>query len=511
MLRQVSRRRFLQAGAVFGLNAASGAVLPSALQGIASRHAKKISLLEDGGFTGSAWGWQFTGGAVLAKGAGRSGLGAVHVQSEWGDYARFLVLGPVVGSMYTLSGWVRGDGIVASEDGAGAYFAASQFEFQGRPTEFTVDGKQATEIRYGNYVGTTGGWRRFTQSVKCLPTTAWFEVVVGIYRASGQAWFSGLTFVEGSEEAELDGTMTPREAAALAHRESVRRVGRMRPRAAILAEAGLPVKGAATDPERLAMLLGKTHDVAMVSAAQMADPAQLNRDHFDLLVLGYGETFPLPAKEAMLAFLADGGDLFTTGGYAFQAPVVEQAGQWRFVSETLKQEVGARNLLPAFSDANWKMTSNSTCSVAEGVARVALPQLVRLQEARWWFDLPAAGDAKQFVFSANWRVTGVQAAPDGVASIGVRAVGQKRAAVVRGSSNLWRGGWDDGVDAGVEAVLSGSRLCDAEGANFSEACFRIGGSYGSSVGGAARAGEDQYSLWLAGGLAGGFKQTARVV
>lgn len=415
---QVSRRRFLQAGAFLGLNAASSAVVPEALQSIASIHAKKISMLEDGGFTGSVWGWQFTAGASVAKGAGRGGLGAVHVRTESGDYARFLVLGPVVGTTYTLSGWVRTDGIAASEEGGGAYFAASQFEFQGRPTEFTVDGKQATEIRYGNYVG-TGGWQRFSQSVKCLSTTAWFEVVAGIYRASGQAWFSGLTFVEGTEGAEFEKTVTAREAAALAHRESVRRGGRARPRAAILAEAGLPVKGAATDPKRMAALLSETHDVATVSAAQMADSSVLNRQNFDLLVLGYGETFPLAAHEAMLAFLADGGDLFTTGGYAFQSPVEKQSGEWRFVSETLLRVVGAKNLLPGFSDARWKGTSASACTVLGQVARVSLPLHVRMQQAEWHFDLPASGDAKQFFFSARWRVQGVGAAPDGVASIGV--------------------------------------------------------------------------------------------
>ncbi len=410
---QVSRRRFLQTSALFGVDAASSAWLPEALQRTALQHAKKISLLEDGGLTGSAWGWQFTGGASVAKGAGRGGLGAIHVKSADGDYARFLVLGPVVGATYTLSGWVRTDGIVAAEEGAGAYVAASQFEFQGRPTEFTVDGKQAVEIRYGNYVG-TGGWRRFTQSVKCLPTTAWFEVVAGLYRASGEAWFCGLTFVEGAEGAAFEDTMTAREAAMLAHRSSVRSGGRVRPRAAILEQAGLPVKGALTEPKRLAKLLGDTHDVAMISASQMADAAQLNRKHFDLLVLGYGETFPLAARESMLAFLADGGDLLTTGGYAFQSPVVMQDGQWRFVSETLK--AATKNVLPSFADVGWKGTN---ASVAGTVARLTVPKHVWTQGAEWHYDLPATGDGKQYFFAAQWRVMDVEAAPDGVASIGV--------------------------------------------------------------------------------------------
>jgi hypothetical protein len=421
-LREFSRRRFLQtasgAGVFFGLHGYASGRVPDEVQKIAREQGKMVSLLEDGGFTGSAWGWQFTSGASVVMGAGREGRGAIRVQAVSGDYARFLVLGPVVGATYTLTGWVRTAGILAGEEGGGAYFAASQFEFQGRPTEFTVDGKQATEARYGNYTGTVG-WRRFSRTVKCLPTTAWFEVVVGIYRAQGKAWFSGLTFVEGTKGAELEDTVSPRDAAALAHKLGLLRGRRLRPRAAVLFEPTLPVKGAATDPKRLAKLLAPTHDVVMQSAAQISDPAQLNRAHFDLLVLGYGETFPLAAREAMLAFLADGGDLLTTGGYAFQSPAIHEDGRWQFVSETLKHVTGAKNLLPAFSDVGWKRTDAAACSLDGPVVRVTLTRRRRMQVAEWRFDMPATGDAKQFHFSARWRTIDVEAAPDGAASIGV--------------------------------------------------------------------------------------------
>ncbi|GAC1416169.1 MAG: hypothetical protein NVSMB62_05370 [Acidobacteriaceae bacterium] len=421
-LREVSRRRFLQtasaAGVCCGLHGFASARVAEGVQKIAREQGKLVSLLEDGGFTESAWGWQFTSGASVVKGAGREDGGAIKVRAASSDYARFLVLGPVVGETYTLAGWVRTEGIVASDPDGGAYFAASQFEFQGRPTEFTVDGKQATEARYGNYTS-THGWQRFARSVKCLPTTAWFEVVVGIYRAEGTAWFSGLTFVLGTEGAQLEDTLSPRDAAALAHAHGLRRARRIRPRAAILQEHGLPVKGAATDPSRLAKLLAATHDVAMLSAAQMADWTQLNREHFDLLVLGYGETFPLVARETMLAFLGDGGDLLTTGGYGFQSPVIHEDGRWQFVSEMLRHTAGARNLLPALSDTGWKRTDPAACYLVGAVGRVTLPKHQWMQAAEWKFDLPASGEGKQFQFSARWRVIDVAAAPDGAASIGV--------------------------------------------------------------------------------------------
>jgi hypothetical protein len=377
---------------------------------------KKITLLEDGNFTAGAWGWQFTTGASVAGAAGRSGGGAVRVETKSGDYARFLVLGPTVGATYTLSGWVKTEGIVATEPNTGAYFAASQFEFQGRPTEFTVDGKQAVEARYGNYAG-TAGWQRFTQSIQCLPTTAWFEVVVGVYRASGEAWFGGLTFVEGTEGAEIAETILPREANAFTHQRVVLDAGRLKPRAAVLNEPSLPIRGFASSPERIAELLTPTHDVVMLSATQIANTNQLNRKHFDLLVLAYGETFPLPAREAMLAFLADGGDLLTMGGYAFQSPVVEDAGQWRFTDELLLQEEGAKNLLPPFSQ--WKMSDQACCSADEVTAKVIVPKHMWAQTKDFYFDLPAEGEGKQFFFAADWRVQDVHSAPEGSALIGV--------------------------------------------------------------------------------------------
>ncbi len=298
--------------------------------------------------------------------------------------------------------------------------------FKGRPTEFTVDGKQATEIRYGNYTGTIG-WTRFTQSIQCLGTTAWFEVVAGIYRASGKAWFSGLTFVEGDQGAELEETITLGEAAELAHQQMLRDAGREKPRAAILEDPRLPVRGAKTDPRRLGTLLAPTHDVEMLNAAQIADPARLNRQHFDLLVLPYGETFPAVAKDAVLSFLAEGGDLFTTGGYAFQSPVVEEGGRWRFFDDVLKESAKGENLLPRFTatPTAWKAsdakfcTSMRTAAMPHGVARVQIPVHLRQQSAAWSFDLPAKGEGKQFKFTASLRTMNVEAASDGCASIGV--------------------------------------------------------------------------------------------
>jgi len=226
-----SRRAFLQGMAATGIAALSrpawSSILPEAMQQAANRAGKRITFLNDGGFQGSAWGWQFTRHAAVETTPGKTGSHSVGIHTESGDYARFLVLEPEVGKTYTLSGWVSTKNVIAREEGAGAYFAASQFEFQGRPTQFSVDGKQIPEKRYGNYTGNSE-WQRFSHSFLCLPSTDWFEIVVGIYRGSGSAWFSDLTFVEGDQPADFSDVVEYWQAAQWAHADGLRSQGRTR-------------------------------------------------------------------------------------------------------------------------------------------------------------------------------------------------------------------------------------------------------------------------------------------
>ena len=168
---------------------------------------------------------------------GKSSSKSVGIHTESGDYAAcFLVLEPEVGKTYTLSGWVRTKNVIAREESAGAYIAASQFEFQGRPTQFSVDGKQIPEERFGNYTGSLE-WQRISHSFLCLPSTDWFEIVVGVYRSSGSAWFSDLTFVEGDQPANFSDVVDYWQAAQWAHADGLRSQGRRRPAAAILRDS----------------------------------------------------------------------------------------------------------------------------------------------------------------------------------------------------------------------------------------------------------------------------------
>ncbi|MGB6934696.1 MAG: hypothetical protein WBD91_18110 [Acidobacteriaceae bacterium] len=427
-----SRRAFLQGLGITGMAALCrpgwSSILPEAIRQAANRAGKKITFLNDGGFRSSAWGWQFTSHAAVEETPGKTGTHSVGIHTGSGDYARFLVLEPEVGKTYTLSGWMRTKNIVAEESGAGAYFAASQFEFQGRPTQYSVDGKQIPEERYGNLTGSTD-WQRFSHSFLCLPTTDWFEIVVGVYRASGSAWFSDLTFVDGDQPAHFHDVVEYWQAAQWAHADGLRAQGRSRPVAAILRD-NLPVRGAASDPRELARGLSGTHSIEFLSAEQLADPRQFNREHFDLLVLPYGESFPLPARPTVESFMADGGDLLTTGGYAFQSPLVASANGWEFYDDKVRHESGP-NLLAELppAGAGWKASDAKHATIvsvqlpsqsgSQPATHLCISSNIWGQTAEWTFDLVAVGDRKQFFFEAWIRTLDIQPAPDGYAYVGV--------------------------------------------------------------------------------------------
>lgn len=432
----ISRRDFLQKTGGFAAWAAAAPYL-HALPSVQSMHAaqrrgKRVSVLTDGGFEGDTWGWQYTEGARIVSGGARSGRRCLEVTSRDGDYARFLVLTPRAGAKYTLSGWVRTEGVQPQEPSAGAYFTAAQFEFQGRPTQFTVDGSQMQETRYGSLTG-TNGWRRFSQTFTCLPTTTWFEVAVGIYRAEGKAWFDDLTFVEGDAAADLDDTVTPEQAAQWAHEDLLAGIGSGKPRAAILRDE-LPVRGKASDPEELARLLDGDYETEFLSAVDLANAERFNRRSFDLLVLPYGESFPADAQPALESFLGSGGNFLSTGGYAFNSPLVQSNGKWEFADQVVMRSEGKQlvregdfsGLLETVKSAGWRVSNAQFCAIDHAgdgkfpaAARVRVPADNWSRDASWTFDVPAEGDGRQFFFSAWVRCESIDASQGGYGFIGV--------------------------------------------------------------------------------------------
>jgi hypothetical protein len=234
-----------------------------------------------------------------------------------------------------------------------------------------------------------------------------------VYRASGQAWFTDLTFVEGEQAVDFDDVLDIWQGAQWAHQDLLKAAARTRPVVAILRDT-IPVRGAVSDPKVLAKTLSETHDVRFVNAETLADRSQFNRSHFDLLVLPYGESFPLAARDAVETFLANGGDLLTTGGYAFRSPVVKRGDSWAFYDDALKHE-SAPNLLAAVgsSGSAWKASDAAYATYAtavvpdlgpDSVVKISIAKNLWAQDAGWRCDLPASGDGKQFLFQCKFRM-----------------------------------------------------------------------------------------------------------
>ena len=90
-----------------------------------------------------------------------------------------------------------------------------------------------------------------------------------------------------------------------------------------------PTKPCFADPAKLAGVLSQSNNaVEFVTADQLADARAFNADRYWLVVLPYGSYFPAAARDNFLAYLRAGGSFLSTGGYAFDEPVVNWKGQW---------------------------------------------------------------------------------------------------------------------------------------------------------------------------------------
>jgi len=101
-------------------------------------------------------------------------------------------------------------------------------------------------------------------------------------------------------------------------------------RVALLDEPGLAGPHGRQTIKRLGDILRtRGFGVTSIRAGDLADPARLTRSNFDLLVLTQGPQFPVEAKQNLLRYLQAGGSLLTSGGYAFDEPVVFAGDAWQ--------------------------------------------------------------------------------------------------------------------------------------------------------------------------------------
>lgn len=92
----------------------------------------------------------------------------------------------------------------------------------------------------------------------------------------------------------------------------------------------------AADPQYLAEVARRAgYGVTLLSASNLSSPGYLSPNNFDILVIPSAPYYPLNAGPAISAFLASGGSLFSTGGYAFDKPSIRAADAWETVDRSL--------------------------------------------------------------------------------------------------------------------------------------------------------------------------------
>lgn len=169
-------------------------------------------------------------------------------------------------------------------------------------------------------------------------------------------------------------------------------------RAAIFTEPDFPVEGHSTPAQTFVeAFTAEGIECAELNASQLSDPTVFHIGRFDLLVVPTGASFPLSAKETLLTFLQNGGDLFCAGGYAFDRVMVRQGGRW-IDYQTIRDAAEARARDPQYSripnggfeegQEGWTTSQPALCTITDQEAyagsRAALVVNQAIgQGARW--------------------------------------------------------------------------------------------------------------------------------
>lgn len=273
------------------------------------------SLLRNGGFE-SDEGWSTASGASYDTQHKRSGRRSLRVDTAQGVQVEQLIYAVVPGEKLTVCGWVATQNIVPASGGGYAFMAVYQFDAVGRMVE---------AHDFAQYAGT----RSWTYAEYTFSVNAQAEHIalrIGIYNASGTAWFDDINLVKGEKAVQW------------AEPQSAPRVEGYR--AAILHEPSLPVQGIRTPLETFRRALAAEGiSLTPLSASQLANPETFNADRFDLLIVPTGASFPVEARKSLQAFLMQGGDLLCTGGYAFDHLLMKQNGKWVPYAEVIRQQM----------------------------------------------------------------------------------------------------------------------------------------------------------------------------
>jgi len=304
---------------------------------------------------------------------------------------------PREGGRYTVAVWAKAQDIRpdSAEPGYG-YLALYQFD---------RDGKFVRAADFAQFTGTSG-WKRYTFSFEAAKGARQLSIRTGLFRASGKLWIDDVVLVEGNEApdfGEIEEYVCP-----------VRGVGKGR---IAVFKDDIPVEGRASSPDHLAGLLRRAgYAVTFLDSAALADPDRFSRERFELVVLPYGASFPLPAVDNFLRFLQQGGDFLSTGGYAFDKLLVKKNGKWQEYDRSVSARAGTEMLVnggfESETKGNWTPTVPGVCAVVperpHGGRRCALVDNRKGPDAAVWRARVEVEPNKDYVASAWLRTENVE-------------------------------------------------------------------------------------------------------
>ena len=226
---------------------------------------------------------------------------------------------------YTLSAWVRTKRV---RDGAGAYISLNFFD---------VHGKRLTYFDSPAKASGTGDWRLIT-TTGTVPDDAAKMVAILTVHGHGTAWFDDVQVESGAVASGYQPTMADslrrareeadtRDAAAWLAPLPPRPAGHGR--IAVLDMKALSSSACPSDPATLvAALVAAGHAAFAVTPEQIANSRFLDPEQIDLLVIPTGDAFPAAAHKTFVSYLRQGGAFLSTGGYAFDRPLVRANDIW---------------------------------------------------------------------------------------------------------------------------------------------------------------------------------------
>lgn len=113
-------------------------------------------------------------------------------------------------------------------------------------------------------------------------------------------------------------------------------------RVSVVCESPLAGDGAGSPERIVAALQGAGFDVTQLKLVDLLDPSILDKRKVDVLVLPDAPHYPAKGRDALVAYLKQGGSFLALGGYAFDKPIAQTADGWKPVPDPSKVKINTR-------------------------------------------------------------------------------------------------------------------------------------------------------------------------